>query len=115
MTNPGHHDRHNPMRATQAPSKPFMGMLAACRHLFLLSLRRQIFSRQTLISFFVAILSLLIVVVWSMQREPSVQKFVQEVLLPVDVAFLLPIFAICYGASSIGAEREDRTLVYLLI
>jgi ABC-type transport system involved in multi-copper enzyme maturation permease subunit len=90
-------------------------MTAACAHLFVVSLRRQFFSRQTLISGVLTILCTLIVVGWRMQEEPSVRKFAEGVVVLVHSAFLLPIFAICYGTSGIGAEREDRTLVYLLI
>jgi ABC-type Na+ efflux pump permease subunit len=51
---------------------------------------------------------------WS-RKEPTVQKFAEEILVPVHASFLVPIFAICYGTTAIGGEREDRTLVYLLI
>lgn len=89
--------------------------LFACSHLFWLSIRRQFFSRQTLICLVLTGLACLIVLGWSMQREPSVKKFAEEILIPVHAAFLVPIFSICFGTSGIGGEREDRTLVYLLI
>ena len=88
---------------------------SACRHLFALTLRRQFFSRQTLASLALATLCVLIVLAWSRQAGPSSKKLAEQVLVPTFVAFLMPIFAICYGASGIGGEREDRTLVYLLI
>jgi ABC-type Na+ efflux pump permease subunit len=84
-------------------------------HLFFLSLRRQFLSRQTVICLVLSLFGLLIALAWAMQREPSVKKLAEEVLIPVHVTFLLPIFAICFGASSIGGEREDHTLVYLLV
>ena len=90
-------------------------LVPACLHLFVLSLRRQFFSRQTVICLVLTALSCLIVVGNSMQKEPTLKKFAQEVLIPVHSAFLVPIFAICYGTSAVGGEREERTLVYLLI
>ena len=88
---------------------------SACWHLFTLTLRRQFFSRQTLASFVLALLCALIVLAWSRQSDPTSKKLAEQVLVPTFVAFLMPIFAICYGASGIGGEREDRTLIYLLM
>ena len=89
--------------------------VSACWHLFTLTLRRQFFSRQTLASFALSLLCGLIVLAWSRQSDPTGKKLAEQVLVPTFVAFLMPIFAICYGASGIGGEREDRTLIYLLI
>ncbi len=79
-----------------------------------MSLRRQFFSRQTLLAFVLTVIAGLFVLAWSLAREPTVKRFTERMLVPVFGSFLLPIYAICYAASSIGAEREDRTLVYLL-
>lgn len=91
------------------------GTLSACRHLFLLTVRRQLFSRQTLACLALAALCAMIVLAWARQSEPTAKKLAEQVLVPTFVAFLMPIFAICYGASGIGGEREDQTLIYLLI
>jgi ABC-2 type transport system permease protein len=88
---------------------------SACWHLFVLTLRRQFFSRQTLASLALATLCVFIVLAWSRQSGPTSKKLAEQVLVPTFVSFLMPIFAICYGASGIGGEREDRTLIYLLI
>jgi ABC-type transport system involved in multi-copper enzyme maturation permease subunit len=90
-------------------------MAGASMHLFAVSLRRLFFSRQTLVSLVLTVLVCLLVYGWSRQPEPTVKKFAEEVLVLVHAAFLVPIFAICYGTSAVGGEREDRTLVYLLI
>lgn len=90
-------------------------MPSACWHLFALTIRRQFFSRQTLASFVLSLLCCLIVLAWSRQSDPTSKRLAEQVLVPTFVAFLMPIFAICYGASGIGGEREDRTLIYLLI
>ena len=89
--------------------------LSAFWQLFALTLRRQLFSRQTLVGIGLTVLCCLIVWAWSRQREPTLAKFSEQVMVPVYVAFLMPVVAICYGASGVGAEREDRTLIYLLI
>lgn len=57
----------------------------------------------------------LIVVAWARQSAPSARKLAENILVPTYLAFLMPILAICYGASAVGGEREDRTLIYLLI
>lgn len=88
---------------------------ARCTFLWQRSVRRQLFSRQTLVALLLAALCGLIVLAWSQRREPTTKRFAEEMLIPTYVAFLIPILAICYGASSIGGEREDGTLVYLLI
>lgn len=90
-------------------------LLIACRHLFVLTIRRQLFSRQTLACIALTTLCALIVLAWTRHSEPTSKKLAEQVLVPTFVAFLMPIFAICYGASGIGGEREDQTLIYLLI
>jgi len=97
---------------------------SGCLQLFFVSLRRQFFSRQTLICFVLTALACVIVIAWSMGKAPSAKRFIEMVLMPVygsDMlmptvfgTFLLPIYAVCYGASSIGSEREEQTLIYLL-
>jgi ABC-2 type transport system permease protein len=84
-------------------------------HLLLVSMRRQLFSRQTLIAIVLTVVCGLIVLAWSFHREPTTQRLAQNVLVPSFIAFLMPIIAIGYGAAGIGAEREDRTLIYLLM
>ena len=73
--------------------------VSACRHLFALTLRRQFFSRQTLASLALVTLCVLIVLAWSRQSNPTSKKLAEQVLVPTFIAFLMPIFAICYGAS----------------
>lgn len=92
-----------------------VGTLSACRHLYWVTLRRQLFSRQTIVGIALTVLCALIVLAWSLNREPTTKRLAQQVLVPTYVAFLMPVLAICYGASGIGGEREDRTLIYLLI
>lgn len=92
-----------------------MRTLSACRRLFWLTVCRQLLSRQTLACVALTLLCSLIVLAWSRQHDPTGKKLAENVLVPTFVAFLMPIFAISYGASGIGGEREDGTLIYLLI
>ncbi len=104
------------MTTNAAPAPHHVSTAAACLHLFFLSLRRQFFSRHTLISAALTIVASLIVVGWGMEgATKSVRRFTEEIVVLVHSAFLMPIFAICYGTSGVGSEREDRSLVYLLI
>jgi ABC-type transport system involved in multi-copper enzyme maturation permease subunit len=89
--------------------------LSACRHLYAVTVRRQLLSRQTIVGAALTLLCTLIVIAWSLHREPTTKRLAQQVLVPTYVAFLMPILSICYGASGVGGEREDRTLIYLLI
>ncbi len=91
------------------------GLATAALHLLWLSIRRQIFARHTLVSIGLTLLVSLIVLAWSRQPNPTTKKLAEQVLVTLYVGFLIPVFAICHGASAVGGEREDRTLIYLLI
>lgn len=102
-------------REAAAPVAGLREIAVGCWQLFRTTLRRQILSRQALVGITLTLLCCLIVLAWSRQREPTSKKLAEQVLVPTFVAFLLPVLAICHGASAIGGEREDRTLIYLLI
>lgn len=93
---------------------PFQHLRAAW-FLLRLSLRRQLFSRQTVVAIALTVLVALIVLAWERQSNPTARKLAEQVLVPTFIAFLMPVYAICYGASAVGGEREDKTLIYLLI
>jgi ABC-type transport system involved in multi-copper enzyme maturation permease subunit len=101
--------------SSREPSVNFSAGFARCAFLFHRSLRRQIFSRQTLVAVLLVGLCGLIVLAWAQQRHPTPKRFAETMLIPIYIGFLMPILAVCYGASSIGGEREDGTLIYLLI
>ncbi len=50
-------------------------------------------------------------------EESSFESFsaFSEFLMRVFASFVVPICALAYGTSSIGGDREDRTLLFLLI
>lgn len=87
----------------------------ACLFLFRLTLLRQLASRQTLVNFGLALLCALIVAAWSHRGNRTAMGFSDYMLLPTFIGFLMPIFAISYGSSTIGGEREDQSLIYLLV
>ncbi len=90
-------------------------LVPACTRLLTLSLRRQFFSKQTLVCLALSLLVVAIVAAWSLSPRRTAKKLSEQVLITTFVGFLTPIFAISYGASCVGGEREDRTLIYLLI
>ncbi len=48
------------------------------------------------------------------EPEDALRSF-SEFLLVVFASFFVPICAIAYGATSVGGDREERTLVFLLV
>jgi ABC-2 type transport system permease protein len=42
-------------------------------------------------------------------------QYLSDFLIRVFVGFHIPVCALAYGTSSLGSDREDRTLVFLLI
>ncbi len=94
-----------------------MGILQAINSTFYLtalSLRRSLWSRQTIVC---AALSLLIVGItyaWSLEETIKATDFSTKLVMPVFVAALLPIYCLCYASGTISSELSDRTLVYLL-
>lgn len=50
-----------------------------------------------------------------MRRERTPEEFIEEIFLAVFVSFLLPIFSLSHATAGIAADREEQTLVYLLV
>jgi ABC-type transport system involved in multi-copper enzyme maturation permease subunit len=92
-----------------------LATLSACWHLFRLTVRRQVISRQTVVACGLAALCLLLVYAMTLLREPSARRLAQNILMPAYIQFLMPMLGICFGASAVGGEREDGTLIYLMI
>jgi ABC-type transport system involved in multi-copper enzyme maturation permease subunit len=101
--------------SAERPSVNLAEGFARCAFLLFRSIRRQLLSKQTLVALLLAGVCGLIVLAWAQQRHPTPKRFAEMMLIPTYIAFLMPILAVCYGASSIGGEREDGTLIYLLI
>lgn len=103
-----------------------MRELRALTHLAWLTLRRQLTGRKTLIAVMLVGLLCLATIVWSRRhgvaadapaiaRDRATAQFTQQIILPLYVSFLLPILTLTYATAAVGEEREERTLVYVLI
>ncbi|HET6424437.1 MAG TPA: ABC transporter permease subunit, partial [Planctomycetaceae bacterium] len=101
--------------STPLPSASPWRTVRACLFLFRLTLQRQFFSRQTLVNLGLAVVCGLIVAAWSHRGSRTVAGLCDFMLLPTFINFLMPIFAISYGSSTIGGEREVQSLIYLLV
>ncbi len=91
-----------------------MSSLYAILHLTFLSARRMIWSRQTVLNLLLLVLATVACIAWSLREDPTPERFVAQILLPIYVAFLLPISCLCYATAGIAGDREEGTLVYLL-
>jgi ABC-2 type transport system permease protein len=95
-----------------------MSLLRAWITLFWLSFRRLLWSTSTLMVLFPMTGGLLFLLRRRYDRIASVDQAFQlfsNFLIIVFVAFLVPVCALAYGTSSVGGDREDRTLLFLLI
>lgn len=95
-------------------------------YLSLLTFQRQLAARKTFIAVALIGLASLGTTAWSRRSfarvagdeellQQALNKFADEVFMPIFVSFLLPLLALIYATAAIGEEREERTLVYLLI
>lgn len=95
-----------------------MSLLRAWITLFWLTFRRLLWSASTLMVLF-PMAGVLLFLRWRRydhigNLDQAFQRF-SNFLIIVFVGFLLPVCALAYGTSSLGADREDRTLLFLLI
>lgn len=97
------------------PARQSVSTVRACLFLFRLTLMRLIASRQTLVNCGLTLLCALIVAAWSHRGHRTAMGLSDYMLLPTYIGFLVPMFAISYGSSTIGGEREDQSLIYLLV
>ena len=100
-------------------SQPNISRFAPCLQVFRLTLRRQFFSRQTIVIAVLLLLALAISVVWAVPKpwnpEPRTgEQLAEQILSPLFMGFLLPLISLGYASSTISGERTGQTLVYLL-
>jgi len=95
-------------------------VLRACGALWQISVQRLLWSTSALMLIFP--LTACALFLWRFQYvKPGVavsvafRNFSLEFVLGVFSLFILPITALAFATTSLGSEREDRTLVYLLI
>jgi ABC-type transport system involved in multi-copper enzyme maturation permease subunit len=96
-----------------------MNLLRAWTWLLSFSLRRLWWSTQTLmVAFPLALCGLFL---WRRQYaaiEPvsrALERFSQEFVLLVLTSFIVPICSLAYATTSVSADREDQTLLFLLV
>jgi ABC-type transport system involved in multi-copper enzyme maturation permease subunit len=90
------------------------GHVFGCLLLAGVSLRRAVRSRQTVLGILLLASASLAVAAWSMRHERTPQDFLDAIVLPIYVSFLLPMFCLCYATPSVAGDREEQTLIYLL-
>ena len=98
---------------------PKTSTLAACSQVFRLSLRRQFFTRQTIVMLVLLGLAVLITYLWSLPKpwhlDPRTSaELARQIVLPLYMGFLLPVICLGYASAAIADERTGETLVYLL-
>ncbi len=98
----------------QPRSAGFVEQSRGCAVLAAVSLRRALRSRQTAVCGLLLAFTVLAVVAWSLRHDRTAQEFADDIVFPLYVSFLLPIFSLCYSAPSVAGEHEEQTLVYLL-
>jgi ABC-type transport system involved in multi-copper enzyme maturation permease subunit len=100
---------------TDSAKSSFGAQVSGALHMFSVSLRRLAASRQTIVSFALLGFTVLVALAWSLRRDRDAAEFTEDMLLPIYMSFLLPIFCLSYGTASISSDREEQTLVYLLL
>ena len=96
---------------------PKTSTLAACAQVFRLSLRRQFFTRQTIVMLVLLAVAVLISYLWSMpwrSGSRTAAELASQIVLPQYMGFLLPVICLGYASAAIAEERTGETLVYLL-
>jgi ABC-2 type transport system permease protein len=94
-----------------------MKLFRAWTTLVWLSFRRLLWSANTLM----VLLPLAVCFLVAMHRHArddyaeSFQQYSDEFVMPLVVSFIVPVCALAYATSSIGGDREDRTLLFLLV
>src|SRR5262245_60127930 len=100
----------------------FACMLNAWLTLVWLSFRRMLWSTTTLMVSFPLLGTALFILRWRRwlptgtpeELERSLANFTDGFVMVMFLTFLLPICALAYATSSLGSDREERTLVFLL-
>jgi ABC-2 type transport system permease protein len=98
-----------------------MSLLRAWFALVLLSLRRLLWSSGTLM----VVLPLAVCVIWLLRArydrmaekgiDAAFIAFSRDFVIGAYVSFIVPICALVFGTAGVGGDREDGTLLFLLI
>jgi ABC-type transport system involved in multi-copper enzyme maturation permease subunit len=95
-----------------------MNLLRAWTTLTSLTFRRLLWSASTLMVLF-PLAGCLLFVLWRFHNRVLVStrhfRDFSEFMIIVFASFVVPVCALAFGTASIGGDREDRTLVFLLV
>ena len=95
-----------------------MSLLRAWLTLVWLSFRRLLWSASTLMIFFPLAAGALFLLrrrYGAMEDVEAAFAMYSNFLILVFASILIPICALAYGTASVGGDREDRTLLFLLV
>ena len=96
-----------------------MKLLRAWSTLLMLSFRRLLWSTNTLMILFPLVGCALYLSRRQYQRidlfSRAFDAFSREFVLVMFASFIVPVCALAYATTSIGGDREDRTLLFLLV
>lgn len=84
-------------------------------YLVKLTMRRQFFSRKTAMVLLTFAILAALVTLLGLIRPWKVETFGRWVVLEVIGNFFVPLTALAYGTGALGDDRDDRSLVYLLV
>ncbi len=79
-----------------------------------ISLRRQLWSKKTLLCLVVLAVTVAIVFAAGARQPLAMRPFVRFIVLRAFGLFFLPAVAVAFGSGALADERDDRTLVYLV-
>jgi len=82
-----------------------------------LTLRQLLSRRRALLIAFLALVPVFVAVIYRVageRQDPLPVQFAADLVDALVIAFLVPLAALIFGTSALGAEIEDGTAVYLL-
>lgn len=96
-----------------------MKLFRAWTTLLMLSFNRLLWSASTLMVMFPLVGCALFLAWRRYDRIPLAQnafdRFSEEFMIFLFTSFVVPVCALAYGTTSVGGDREDRTLLFLLV
>lgn len=96
-----------------------MNLLRAWSTLFMLSFRRLLWSMNTMMVVFPLAGCALFLLRRRYQQigifSNAFDSFSQEFVLFIFASFVIPVCTLAYATTSLGGDREDRTLLFLLV
>ena len=93
-----------------------MRLLRGCGTLFWLTFDRLLWSSATLAVLFPLLVCVLVLRRWRFDGPgDAFDRFSGEFVFTLFAGFIVPICTLAYATTSIGGDREDRTLLFLLV